>query len=158
VVARKGKQQSEPVLATNRAASHEFHLLKRYEAGIALTGAEVKSARTGRVNLKEGYARIRRGEVFLHGVHFSPYTHAPTELQDPLRVRKLLLHTREIRKLERETQSGGTTLVPTKLYLKNGRIKIEIAVARAKRLYDKRDTAKKKIQQREMERGRGRSD
>jgi SsrA-binding protein len=155
VVAHKGKQDgSQQVLARNRGASHEFHLLKRYEAGIVLNGPEVKTARLGRVNLREGYTRIRKGEAFLFGVHFSPYPHAPTEMHDPVRVRKLLLHAREIHKLDRETQSGGITLVPTKLYLKDGRIKIEIALARAKRLYDKREAAKKKIQQREIERGR----
>jgi SsrA-binding protein len=154
VSARAKKDPAQPILASNRAAGHEFHLLKRFEAGMVLTGAEVKSARAGRVNLRDGYARIKQGEVFLFGVHFSPYTHARVAEQDPVRPRKLLLQAREIRKLEKETQAGGTTLVPTKLYLVRGRIKVEIAVARAKRLYDKRETAKKKIQQREMERAR----
>ncbi|HXV77736.1 MAG TPA: SsrA-binding protein SmpB [Candidatus Polarisedimenticolaceae bacterium] len=154
MVAKGDKDGSERVLASNRAASHEFQLLKRFEAGVVLTGPEVKTARAGRVNLRDGYARIKHGEVLLFGVHFSPYAHARAEAQNPLRVRKLLLHAREIRKLERETQSSGTTLVPTKLYLKQGRIKIEIALARAKRLFDKRESAKKKIQQREMARGR----
>jgi SsrA-binding protein len=154
VAAKAKKDASETVLATNRAAGHEYHLLKRLEAGIALTGAEVKAARAGRVNLRDGYARIKNGEIFLYAVHFSPYTHAPVDEQEPRRRRKLLLHAREIRKLERETQSGGTTLVPTRIYLKNGRIKVEIVLAKAKRLYDKRETAKKKIQQREMERAR----
>jgi SsrA-binding protein len=152
VSARAKKDPSQPILANNRSASHEFHLLKRFEAGLVLTGAEVKSARLGRVNLREGYAKIKKGEVFLYGVHFSPYTHAPSDDQDPVRPRKLLLRAREIRKLEKETQSGGVTLVPTKLYLVRGRIKVEIALARGKRLFDKRERAKKKLQEREMER------
>lgn len=151
--ARAKKDPSEPILATNRSASHEFHLLKRFEAGIVLTGPEVKSARLGRVNLREGYAKInKQGEVFLYSVHFSPYTHAPVDDQDPVRPRKLLLQAREIRKLEKETQTGGVTLVPTKLYLVRGRVKVEIALARGKRLFDKREQAKKKLQQREMDR------
>lgn len=150
--ARAKKDPKQPILATNRSAAHEFHLLKRFEAGLVLTGAEVKSARSGRVNLRDGYARVKQGEVFLYGVHFSPYVHARSEGHDPLRPRKLLLQAREIRKLEKETQTGGVTLVPTKLYLVRGRIKVEIALARAKRLYDKRESAKRKLQEREMER------
>jgi len=152
VSARAKKDSSQPILATNRSAAHEFHLLKRFEAGLVLTGAEVKSARQGRVNLRDGYAKIRQGEVFLYGVHFSPYTHARTEDHDPVRPRKLLLQRREIRKLEKETHAGGVTVVPTKLYLVRGRIKIEIALARGKRLFDKREREKKKLQEREMER------
>jgi SsrA-binding protein len=152
VSARAKKDSSQPILATNRSASHEFHLLKTFEAGMVLTGTEVKSARLGRVNLREGYAKVKRGEVFLYGVHFSPYKHAPADDQDPVRTRKLLLQAREIRKLEKETVSGGVTLVPTKLYLVRGRIKIEIALARGKRLFDKREREKKKLQKREMER------
>ncbi len=149
---RKDKDAANPVLATNRAASREFHLLKRFEAGLVLTGAEVKSARQGRVNLRDGYARVKHGEVFLYGVHFSPYSHARSDEYDPRRPRKLLLHAGEIRKLAKETQASGVTVVPTRLYLKNGRIKIEIALARGKRLYDKRERAKRRIQEREIER------
>jgi len=155
---KKKKDASLPLLATNRSASHEFHLLKRFEAGLVLTGPEVKSARLGRVNLREGYARIRNGEVFLYGVHVSPYSHARSDDYDPVRPRKLLLHAREIRKLEKETKAGGMTLVPTRLYLKQGRIKVEIALAKGKREYDKREKAKRKIQEKEIERaGRSRS-
>jgi len=155
MTAKTGRHPPSPTLAVNRSASHEFHLIKRYEAGIVLTGAEVKSARAGRVNLREGYARVKGGEVFLMGVHFSPYTHAREEEQDPVRPRKLLLHASEIRKLDKETQSAGTTLVPTRLYLKQGRIKIEIAVARGKQQFDKREALKKRVQQREIDRARG---
>ena len=120
---KKGKAGKEnPVLATNRAAAHEYHLLQRFEAGIVLLGPEVKSARAGRVSLKEAYAKIQRGEVFLLDAHFSPYTHAGQENPDPLRPRKLLLNAREIRKLGKELEGSGTTLVPTRMYLKNGRV------------------------------------
>jgi SsrA-binding protein len=154
-MAKKAKpDKANPVLATNRKAAHEFHLLQRLEAGIVLTGAEVKSARQGRVNLKEAYARVKDGEVFLHRAHFSPYSHARQEETDPVRPRKLLLHAREIRKLVKELETSGTTLVPTRLYLKNGRVKLEIAVARGKKQYDKRESLKRKQAEREMERGR----
>jgi len=142
------------VLATNRSASHEFHLLKRIEAGIVLTGPEVKSARQGKVNLKDAYATIKNGEAFLVQAHFSPYSHAPTGEDDPRRPRKLLLHAREIRKLARETESSGMTLVATRLYLKQGKIKIEIALARGKRAFDKREAIRKREMEREMARAR----
>ena len=146
------KNAKAATIALNRSAAHEFHLLKRFEAGVVLSGAEVKSARAGKVNLREGYARVKGGEVFLYGVHFSPYEHASGDDYDPRRPRKLLLHASEIRKLEKETQSGGTTLVPTRLYLKQGRIKIEIALAQGKRQYDKREALKRRVQQREIDR------
>ena len=152
--AKASKEPGSPALALNRSAGHDFHLLKRFEAGVVLTGAEVKSARGGRVNLKDGYARVKNGEVFLYGVHFSPYSNAREDEQDPRRPRKLLLHASEIRKLDKETQSSGTTLVPTRMYLKQGRIKVEIAVARGKREFDKRDALKKRVQQREIDRAR----
>jgi SsrA-binding protein len=155
VTARTVKHPPPATLAVNRSAGHEFHLLKRHEAGIVLTGAEVKSARAGRVNLREGYARVKGGEVFLLGVHFGPYQNAREEDQDPRRPRKLLLHASEIRKLDKETQAGGSTLVPTRLYLKQGRIKVEIAVARGKQQVDKREALKKRAQQREIDRARG---
>ena len=156
-MARKkpGDKGGGDVLATNRAASHEFHLLRRIETGIVLLGPEVKSARIGRVNLKEGYARIKNGEVFLFGAHFSPYSPAARVELDPVRPRKLLLHAAEIRKLVKETEATGMTLVPTRLYLKNGRIKLEIAVARGKKAHDKRDTIRKRDAEREMRRETG---
>lgn len=152
---RRKKGGENPVLAMNRSASHDYHLSNRIEAGLVLTGAEVKSAREGRVSLKEAYARIRDGEVFLVDAHFSPYSHARLEEVDPRRPRKLLLHAREIRKLAKETSASGVTLVPTRLYLKTGRIKIEIAVARGKRQYDKRESARRREMDREMARARG---
>lgn len=149
---KKKKDAGNPVLAMNRAASHEFHLLARIEAGLVLTGPEVKSAREGRVSLKEAYAKIKNDEAFLHEAHFSPYSNARLSDVEPRRVRKLLLHAREIRKLAKETAASGVTLVPTKLYLKGGRIKIEIAVAKGKRSYDKRERAKQREADREMAR------
>ena len=142
-------------LATNCAAAHDFELLKRLEAGILLTGAEVKSARLGRVTLKDAYARIENGELFLVNAHFSPYTHAPVDAFDSVRTRKLLVHSGEIRRLAKETSSSGMTLVATRMYLKNGRVKVEIAVARGKRQYDKRESSKKREMEREMNQAKG---
>jgi SsrA-binding protein len=154
---RKARDGAEnPILAGNRAASHEFHLLERYEAGIVLTGTEVKSAREGRVSLKEAYAKIEKGEAFLLDAHFSPYLEGGRDNPDPVRTRKLLLHAREIRKLARATEAGGMTLVPTKLYLKEGRIKIEIALARGKKTFDKRAASRREEAEREMARLKGR--
>jgi len=153
----KKKDKAEPgttLLASNRSAAYEYHLLKKYEAGIVLTGTEVKSAREGRVNLKDGYARVQAGEVFLHQAHFSPYSHARTDEIDPLRPRKLLLHASEIRKLAKETGTSGVTLVPTRLYLKQGKIKVEIALARGKRSYDKRESTKRREVEREIARAK----
>lgn len=152
---RKKGGGDSPVLASNRSASHEYHLDKRIEAGIALLGPEVKSARAGKINLKESYARISNGEIFLIGAHFSPYGHARGEEIDPVRRRKLLLHAKEIRKLARELEGTGMTLVPTKAYLKNGRVKIEIAVGRGKKLHDKREAKRKRETEREMARASG---
>jgi SsrA-binding protein len=155
-----GRSDKDPdarrVLATNRAASHEFHLLERFEAGIALTGTEVKSIRAGRANLKEGYAKVEDGEVFLHNTHVSPYDAGTRENPDPLRVRKLLLNAREIRKLGKETAASGVTIVPLALTLRNGLIKLEIALAKGKKTYDKREAIAKKDVEREMARARGR--
>lgn len=154
-MARKGKEGSR-ALAANRAASHEYHLLQRIEAGIVLTGTEVKSARLGKVSLKEAYARVNKdGEVFLYNAHISPYAQGNRENHEPIRPRKLLLHAREIRKLAKQTVSAGTTLIPTRLYLKNGRIKVELALARGKKLYDKREASRKKEMEREMARAKG---
>ncbi len=152
---KERKEAGDRVLATNRTASHEFHLLTRCEAGIVLTGTEVKSAREGGVSLKESYAKVDGGEMFLHNAHFNPYRQGNRENVDPLRKRKLLLHAGEIRKLDRETQSGGVTVVPTRLYLKNGRIKIELALARGKKSHDKREATREKEVEREMARARG---
>jgi SsrA-binding protein len=155
-VAKKKKGGGDsPVLASNRSASHDYHLDKRFEAGIVLLGPEVKSARAGKISLKQSYARISNGEVFLIGAHFSPYGHARGEDIDPIRRRKLLLRAVEIRKLARELEGTGMTLVPTKAYLKNGRVKIEIAIGRGKKFHDKRDAKRKHETDREIARASG---
>jgi SsrA-binding protein len=130
--------KEEKVLAANRAAYHNYHIGDRYEAGLALTGTEVKSAMEGRVQLKEAYVSVRDGEAWLFNAHISPYSHGNRENHEPLRTRKLLVHKREIFKLEDAAAKQGMTLVPTQLYLKNGRIKLEFGVAKGKKLYDKR--------------------
>lgn len=152
---RKKGGEVEPTLARNRAATHEYHLLDRWEAGIVLSGTEVKSVRAGQVNLKDAYAKIREGEIFLHNAHVSPYVQGNRENPDPLRVRKLLLHAREIRKIDRLTAPGGVTLVPLRMYLKNGRVKVELALAKGKKTHDKRDALRSKDLDRELERDRG---
>jgi SsrA-binding protein len=154
-VAKKKKAPPGTVLATNRAARHEFHLLERYEAGIALTGTEVKSARLGAVNLKDAYARVRGGEVFIHNLHISPYAQGNRENVDPVRTRKMLLRAREIRKLAKATETTSLTIVPTRMYLKDGWIKVELAVAKGKKLHDKRESKRKREVEREMARARG---
>lgn len=143
-------------LATNRSASHEYHLLERFEAGIVLVGPEVKSIREGRMQLKEAYGRVRDGEVFLVGAHVSPYANASHDDLDPVRTRKLLLHAREIRRLDKALQDTGVTLVPTRVYLKSGRIKVEIAIARGKRAADKRESIRRREAQRDIDRELGR--
>ena len=141
-------------LARNRAASHEFHLLERFEAGIVLTGTEVKSIRDGRANIKDGFAKVVNGEIFLFNAHISPYEPGHRENVDPLRTRKLLLNAREIRKIGKATEPEGVTLVPLSLYLKNGRIKLEVALAKGKKAFDKREAIAKKDVDREMARAR----
>ena len=140
------------VFAQNRKALHDFSIEESYEAGIQLTGPEVKSIREGRANLKESYARVRDGEVFLLGAHVSPYENAAHREQLPTRDRKLLLHKREIARLTGKSQEDGKTLIPLRLYDKNGNIKLEIAVASRKKQYDKRREIAKKTAQREIER------
>lgn len=153
---RKGGESDEgAVLARNRAASHEFHLLDRFEAGVVLTGTEVKSIRAGRANIKDGYAKIMGGEVFLLNTHVSPYEPGHRENVDPLRPRKLLLNAREIHKIAKETDATGITIVPLRLYLKSGRIKVELALAKGKKAFDKREAIAKKDVAREMARARG---
>src|SRR5688500_17510548 len=139
----------EKVLASNRAAYHEYHILDKYEAGIALTGTEVKSVLGGRVQLKEGYVAIRNGEAWLFNAHISPYAHGNRENHEPLRTRKLLLHKREIERLDEATVKQGMTLVATRIYLKSRRIKVEVAVARGKKMYDKRETELRRTVERE---------
>jgi SsrA-binding protein len=139
----------EKNIVTNRAAFHEYHVLDKYEAGIALTGTEVKSVRAGQIQLKESYVTVRDGEAWLMGAHISHYSHGNRLNHEPVRARKLLLHRREIDRLEEEATTKGMTLVVTRVYLKGGRVKFEIGVARGKKLYDKRETAMRRTVERE---------
>ena len=141
--------KEERVLAANRAAFHNYHISDKYEAGVALTGTEVKSAMGGRVQLKDAYVSVREGEAWLFNAHISPYSHGNRENHDPLRTRKLLLHKREIERLDEAAARQGMTLVPTQVYLKHGRIKIEVGVARGKKMYDKREAEMRRTVDRE---------
>jgi SsrA-binding protein len=146
-----------PDVAVNRQARHRYHLLDKWEAGLVLTGTEVKSLRGGNVQLKDGYAAVRDGEVWLHNVHIPPYAPATRENHEPERSRKLLLHRREIERLIGKTKERGLTLVPTRLYFKGPHAKVEIALARGKDVGDKRQAIKEREMRREMERAiRGR--
>jgi SsrA-binding protein len=138
------------VLGTNRKARHDYHIEEVFEAGIALTGSEVKSLREGRANLKDSYAALERDGVYLLNCHVSPYGPANRFNHDPLRPRKLLLHRYEIRRLIGKVQEKGLTLVPLSLYLKNGRVKVELALARGKKQYDRREDLKRRVQEREV--------
>ncbi len=141
--------KEEKVLASNRAAFHEYHISDKYEAGIALTGTEVKSVMGGRVQLKDSYVAVREGEAWLFNAHISPYSHGNRENHDPLRTRKLLLHRREIDRLNEISVKQGMTLVATRVYLRKSRIKLEVGVARGKKLYDKRETEMRRTIERE---------
>ena len=149
----------EKMIVTNHETFHEYHILDKYEAGIALTGTEVKSLRAGHVQLKDSYVAVRDGEAWLFNAHISPYAYGNRQNHDPLRTRKLLLHRREIDRLEQEATIKGMTLVVTRIYLKDGRVKLEIGVARGKKIYDKRETEMRRTVERETraqlkERGR----
>ena len=130
--------------AVNRIASHNYFLLEKFEAGVALTGTEVKSIRNGRANLKDAYGLVKDGEVWLLNCHISPYSHGNYANHDPLRTRKLLLNRSEIRKLIGRTTEKGLTLVPLRLYLKDGRLKCELALAKGRKLHDKREVSRMK--------------
>ncbi len=143
------------IIANNRKARHDFFIEETYEAGIVLTGTEIKSIRQGRVNIKESYAQIEKGEVILHGMNISPYDHGNIFNVEPVRPRKLLLHKKEIRKLIGYTAQQGLTLVPLQLYINSdGRAKLELAVARGKKLYDKRHDIAKRDAERKMQQAR----
>ena len=131
-------------IAVNRQAFHNYEILERLEAGLVLTGTEIKSARDGRVNLKDAYGLVKSGEVWLLNCHISPYSHGNYANHDPLRTRKLLLNRSEIRKLIGRTTEKGLTLIPLRLYLKNGRLKCELALAKGRKLHDKREVARMK--------------
>ena len=143
---------SEKVLCLNKKARHDYSIEESYEAGIALQGTEVKSLRIGKGNLKDSYVHIENEEAFLHNTHISPYPFGHQFNHEPERVRKLLLHKREIHRLLGKTQERGYTLIPLKIYLKRGKIKIEIGLAKGKTLYDKREDLKRRSAEREMER------
>lgn len=139
----------EKVLASNRQAFHRYFIGDRFEAGIVLLGTEVKALRQGLANLKDSFARVEGREIFLHNCHISPYSHGGYANHEPLRTRKLLMHSEEIRRLDQKTRIGGHTLVPLRLYLSKGRVKVEIALARGKKFWDKRQAIKERDQQKE---------
>ncbi|GAB4345338.1 MAG: SsrA-binding protein SmpB [Desulfobulbaceae bacterium] len=147
------------IVCRNKKAYHDYHIEGTMEAGMVLTGPEVKSLRAGRANLKDGYARVENGEVFLHNVHISPYAHATHVKTDPLRTRKLLLHKREIRKLIGRLHEKGVALIPLSIYfIGSGKAKVELGLARGKKLYDKRAALKEKQSRRDVERDLRRRD
>ena len=135
--------------AVNRAASHNYFLLEKFEAGIALRGTEVKSIRAGRANLKDAYGLVKDGELWLINAHIGPYEHGNIFNHEPLRTRKLLVHKNELNKLIGKTQQKGLTLIPTRLYFRNGRVKVEIALAKGKQHWDKRETERRKTADKE---------
>ena len=139
-----------PVLGVNRKAFHNYQILEKFEAGLVLTGTEVKSAKEGRISLKDAYGVVKAGEVWLLNCHISPFSHGNIANHDPLRTRKLLLKKSEIRRLIGRTTERGLTLVPLRMYLKKGRIKCEIALAKGKKVHDKRETERRKTLDREM--------
>ncbi|MHC1785867.1 MAG: SsrA-binding protein SmpB [Christensenellales bacterium] len=146
------KQKGIKPVAENRRARHDYFVEESYECGIALQGTEVKSMRLGRVNLKESYATVREGEVLVQSMHISPYEQGSIFNADPLRPKRLLLHKAEIRKLRAQVQQKGYTLIPLKVYLKDGMMKLELGVCRGKQLHDKRDDMAEKDAQRDIER------
>jgi SsrA-binding protein len=143
------REKAQSSIAENRKAFHDYHLLETFEAGLVLLGTEVKAIREGRVNLRDSFARVEDGEVFLYNVHISPYSHRGYADHEPLRRRKLLLHRTEIRKLIGKTAEKGLTLVPVRLYFKNGRVKVAVSLAKGKKDYDKRETIKRRETERE---------
>jgi SsrA-binding protein len=144
------------VLSDNRQAGHNYYLLERFEAGLALTGTEVKAAKDGKIQLKDSFAEVSGNEAWLLNAHISQYSHGNRENHEPTRRRKLLLHRAEIDKLLGKTREQGLTLVPTKMYLKNGRIKLELAVAKGKKLHDKRESERRREMEAEARAAMGR--
>jgi len=143
------RELAQSSIAENRKAYHDYHLLETFEAGVALLGTEVKAIREGRANLRDSFARVDNGEVYLYNVNISPYSHRGYVDHEPLRPRKLLLHRNEIRKLIGKTVEKGMTLVPVRMYFKHGRVKVAISLARGKKEYDKRETIKRRESDRE---------
>ena len=146
------KKESRKSIATNKKAFHDYFVDDKYEAGIELFGTEVKSIRAGQVNLKDSWCDIKNGEIFVNGMHISPYEKGNIFNRDPLRVRRLLMHKREIMKLNAAIQQQGMTLVPLELYFSGSRVKVAVGLCRGKKLYDKRDDAAKHDMQRDIER------
>ncbi len=144
--------KGEKLICNNRKAAHEYFIEDKYEAGIVLVGSEVKSLRAGRANLKDSYAAIKGGEVYLYNCHISPYEQANRLNHEPLRIRKLLLHKIQIKKLLGKTTERGYSIVPLRMYFKSGRAKVQLALAKGKKLYDKRHSIKEREVQREMQR------
>jgi SsrA-binding protein len=152
-MAKSGKRKTDPGdVASNRQARHRYHILDTLEAGMVLTGTEVKSLREGKAQLKDGFASIKDGEVWLHNVHIPPYGPASRDNHDPERTRKLLLNRREIERLVGKTKERGLTIVPTRMYFRGARAKVEIALARGKDFHDKRETIKARDIKRDMDR------
>ena len=144
------------IIATNRKARHDYIIEDTFEAGLVLTGSEIKSVRAGQVNLRDSYASLREGELWLVNTHIAPYKQASRENHEPRRDRKLLMHRREINRLTGKLQEKGLTLVPLQLYLKDSRAKVELGLARGKKLHDKRQTMRERDDRRQMERAMGR--
>ncbi|GAX03176.1 SsrA-binding protein [Secundilactobacillus pentosiphilus] len=151
-MARKKTPTDKNVMAQNRKARHDYTILNTYEAGLVLTGTEIKSIRAKRVNLTDGFAQIRNGEAWLMNIHISEYTQGNRFNHDPLRNRKLLLHKKEIARLQGDTQDKGITIVPLRIYIKNGVAKVLLGVAKGKHEYDKRETIKRREQNRQIAR------
>jgi SsrA-binding protein len=148
-MAKTERELAQKIIADNRKAHHDYHLLETFEAGVALLGTEVKSIREGGANLRDSFARIEAGEVWVYNVHISPYRNRGYSDHDPKRRRKLLLHRQEIRKLIGKTTERGMTIVPLRMYLKDGRVKIAISLAKGKKAHDKRETIKRRETDRE---------
>jgi SsrA-binding protein len=151
-VGEKPKSDGERIVTVNRKARHDYEILETYEAGLVLIGSEVKSLRAGRVNLKDSFARVDRGEAYLVNAHISPYEAASRFGHEPERTRKLLLHRAQIDKLAGKVNERGLTVVPLKIYFKNGRAKVELGLGRGKKAYDKRESIKRREMQREADR------
>jgi SsrA-binding protein len=143
------RQRTDSLIADNRKAGHDYHLLEQFEAGVALTGTEVKAMREGRAQLRDSYCRMEGGEAYLLGAHVGQYSHGGYAAHDPVRKRKLLLHKAELDKLLGKTTEKGLTIVPLRLYFKNGRVKLAIALAKGKKIYDKREAIKRRETERE---------
>ena len=148
-MAKSAREEAQKNIAENRKAFHDYHILETFEAGIVLVGTEVKAIREGSANLRDSFARLEDGEIWLYNVHINPYTHRGYSSHEPTRKRKLLLHRREIRKLIGKTVEKGLTLVPTRLYFQNGHVKVGLALAKGKQAHDKRETIKRREADRE---------